>query len=62
MSEKTTLMQYLREQLPEYEVNRNGSIVIFMIKSKRTPLDYNILEMAYIKGELTKENLIELLK
>ena len=55
-------MPYLREQLSEYEVIRNGSIVIFMIKSKRTPLDYNYLEMQYIKGELTKETLIELLK
>jgi hypothetical protein len=60
--ETTTLMQYLREQLNEYEVIRNGSIVIFMIKSKRTPVDYNYLEMSYIKGELTKETLIELLK
>jgi hypothetical protein len=60
--ETTTLMQYIREQLPEYEVIRNGSIVIFMIKCKRTPVDYNILEMQYIKGELTKENIIKLLK
>jgi hypothetical protein len=58
----TTLMQYLREQLNEYEVNRNGSIVIIRKANFRTTFSYNYLEMQYIKGELTKETLIELLK
>ena len=60
--ETTTLMQYLREQLPEYEVNRNGSIVIIRKSNFRKAIGFDYLEMAYIKGELTKETLIELLK
>ena len=55
-------MQYLREQLNEYEVNRNGSIVIIRKSNFRKALGFDYLEMQYIKGELTKENLIELLK
>lgn len=59
---KKTLMQYLRDNLPDYEVSRNGSILIVRKRNVRMVHDFDYLEMQYIKGELTKENLIELLK
>jgi hypothetical protein len=62
MQELTNLIHFLRETLPEYEVSRNGSILIVRNGKLRMVHDFDILECMYLKGELTKENLNEILK
>ena len=61
MSETTTLMQFLRDNLPEYEVSRYGTILIVRNSKIRMVHNFDIIEMSYIKGELTKENLNEII-
>lgn len=61
MKENTTLMQFLRDNLPDYEVSRNGSILIVTNGKLRMIHNFNDLEMKYIKGELTKDNLNEII-
>jgi hypothetical protein len=61
MSETTTLMQFLRDNLLEYEISRYGTILIVRNSKIRMVHNFDIVEMSYIKGELTKENLNEII-
>jgi hypothetical protein len=59
--EETTLMQFLNDNLPNCEIRRNWSVLIVKSNKVKMVHDYNVLEMDYIKGKLTKDNLHQII-